>query len=137
MCILTSNLCYCFHRSPPKWAFCSNATEPKCCSPTTDDKNGPSERCSGRADFCCSPACCRFEENSAKEAYVQALRLVERQRKLGGLGEGECKGRLQEAVEGLEREAKVHGECAGKRGRFVEGLRGEQGCLFEVDGVEE
>lgn len=138
MCILTSKLCYCMHRSPPKFAFCPDsiqaapvdkaagpelARQPCEATAATDfstsihhsEGRTPPERVAGNVDFCCSPACCLDATTVAERKYERAW--------------------LKDAPTGaadaaFARERTFHELCGEKRKEYVERLRKEQPCLF-------
>ncbi|TKA75862.1 hypothetical protein B0A55_04861 [Friedmanniomyces simplex] len=152
MCILTSKLCTCMHRSPPKWVFCADAIEaattepvPHPCQPAADtfdlsttvhhsESTVARERCAGNVDFCCSGSCCQAALLAARRKCERTLAVAKRRDAPDGIvvahGMAKEMTSTEAADAALERERESHALCGGKRAGYLEALKKEQPCLF-------
>jgi len=145
MCIQTCKLCYCNHRSPPKWSFCNKSIDTTI--PSTSHQGPgvtkrpceqaanqptPTEICKGRFDFCCSPACCEYNTKAAESHYTHAADLLQRLRQQSALSDEASADQLTQAATQLEEQTKHHAVCASKRREYNKELMDQQPCLFEA-----
>ncbi|KAK3074715.1 hypothetical protein LTR53_002590 [Teratosphaeriaceae sp. CCFEE 6253] len=157
MCILTSKLCYCMHRSPPRWLFCVDSiqatphaalslspelaqqpceTEAANLDLSTSvhhsEQRNTRERCAGNVDFCCSGECCRkgvaAEQRKRDRLLKGASSASAGLSELAGIGQVSA---VEAADDTLDRERRFHEQCGPKRAEYFALLREEQPCLFD------